>query len=83
MKAIHIYSAFFCWSLLLIQPLMAQVDLSSYQWENRLILLFFPTSEDEVLQSLLEEIKKDKVEIDDRDSGGISIDRRRRKSGSG
>lgn len=67
MKASHLYTAFFCWSLLFTQPLMSQVDLASYRWNNRLILLFFPSSEDEGLQAIREEINSDRAEIEDRE----------------
>ncbi len=60
---------FFVWVFLSLIPpsLMAQSELSSYRWENRLILLFYPSDTSEGLQYMLKEIEADKAEIADRD----------------
>lgn len=47
--------------------IMAQNDLSPYRWENRLILLFFPTDADKELETLQKEINKERAELEDRD----------------
>jgi hypothetical protein len=43
-----------------------QVDLSAYQWKNRLLILFAPSEDDRVYQSFKEQLQKRTQEIRDR-----------------
>jgi len=43
-----------------------QVDLSAYQWKNRLLILFAPSEDDRVYQSFKEQLQKRAQEIRDR-----------------
>src|SRR4030042_4361060 len=44
-----------------------QVDLSSYQWKNRLLLLFAPSEDAPIYQSFKEQLQRRTQEIRDRD----------------
>ena len=44
-----------------------QVDLSAYQWKNRLLVLFAPSESDLVYQSFKEQLQRRTQEVHDRD----------------
>jgi hypothetical protein len=44
-----------------------RVDLSVYQWRNRLLVLFAPSQDDQVYQSFKEQLERRAQEIRDRD----------------
>ena len=44
-----------------------QVDLSAYQWESRLLVLFSPSEDDPVYQSFKEQLQGRTQEVHDRD----------------
>ena len=44
-----------------------QVDLGSYQWKNRLLILFAPSEKDLSYQSLKEQLQRRTQEVQDRD----------------
>jgi hypothetical protein len=69
MKFVHIYFAVFI--ILLAVQLRAEemknVDLDKYQWKNRLVLLFAPSSDFENYHNAVAELARLSDEIDDRD----------------
>ncbi len=43
------------------------LDLSDYQWKNRLILIFSPSEDNKQYMGLLTQLKEDQPELEDRD----------------
>jgi len=43
------------------------INLDDYQWDNRLVLIFAPSEEEEIYQSLTQSIQRDEAELVDRD----------------
>ena len=50
-----------------------QVDLSSYQWKNRLLILFAPSEKDLSYQSLKEQLQRRTQEVQTRDLLAIHV----------
>ncbi|MEM6629726.1 MAG: DUF4174 domain-containing protein [Bacteroidota bacterium] len=46
---------------------MAQTDLDSYRWENRLILLFYPSEQDLDYVEFDQQLEEEQAELEDRD----------------
>ena len=43
------------------------LDLSDYQWKNRLLLVFTPSADNRVYQELRHELRKEQAELEERD----------------
>ena len=52
---------------------MAQTDMASYRWENRLILLFFPSETDQAYIDFDKKLNAEQAELADRDLLVFSI----------